>query len=105
LRVAFFSALAFLVAASFAATSFEDEIAAWRKQREAGLRREGGWLTVTGLFWLRDGANTFGKAPGNQVVLVDGPERAGTLMLRNGQVTAEMGGSRRVLKPDSADVV
>ena len=40
---------------------YQAEIAEWRKQREARLKADGGWLTVAGLFWLHDGANRFGK--------------------------------------------
>ena len=53
--------------ALFAATSYQTEIAQWRQQREANLKRDGGWLSVAGLFWLHEGANTFGKDPGNEI--------------------------------------
>ena len=99
----------FLVAlagtAVFAATAFQSELADWRKSREAALRSDGGWLTVTGLFWLRDGPNRFGKDASNEIVLPDGPARAGAFTLRNGKVTAAMGGSTRQLRPDSDDVL
>jgi len=36
--------------ALFAATAYETEIAQWRQQREANLKRDGGWLSVAGLF-------------------------------------------------------
>ena len=91
--------------ALLAASSFQDEIDAWRKAREAGLKRDGGWLTVTGLFWLKDGANSFGKDASNQVVLPDGPPRAGVLTLHGGKVTVATGGAGRELKPDSDDVL
>ena len=76
-----------------------------RRSREAGLRRDGSWLTVTGLFWLREGANRFGKEAGNEIVLPDGPGRAGEFTLRNGKVMAAMGGGQRELRPDSDDVL
>jgi len=91
--------------ALFAATAFQSEVADWRKAREAGLRRDGGWLTVTGLFWLREGPNRFGKEASNEIVLPDGPARAGEFTLRNGKVTAAMGGRERELRPDSDDVL
>jgi uncharacterized protein (DUF1684 family) len=92
-------------AALFAATAFQSEVADWRKSREAALRRDGGWLTVTGLFWLREGPNRFGKEASNGITLPDGPARAGAFTLRNGKVTAAMGGSERELRPDSNDVL
>jgi uncharacterized protein len=84
-----------------AATSYQTEIAAWRAEREAKLKAEGGWLSVAGLFWLHDGANSFGKSQGNDIVLPDGPDRAGTFELHGGKVTA----GNRAIAPDSDDVV
>src|ERR1019366_7647601 len=49
--------------ALFAATAYQTEIAQWRVQREEGLKRDGGWLSVAGLFWLHEGAHSFGKDP------------------------------------------
>jgi uncharacterized protein (DUF1684 family) len=89
--------------ALLAASAFQSEIADWRKSREAGLRRDGSWLTVTGLFWLREGANRFGKEASNEIALPDGPARAGAFTLRNGKVTASMDGKERELRPDSND--
>jgi uncharacterized protein (DUF1684 family) len=58
-------------------------IDAWRAQRVAALTSENGWLTLTGLFWLKDGDNSFGRAADNALVL-DNPalaEHCGTFML------------------------
>jgi len=86
-----------------AVTSWQAEIAAWKKAREASLR--GNWLQVAGLFWLREGPNRFGKDASNDIVLPDGPARAGAFELRNGAVTVTVDGATRAVKPDSADVV
>ncbi|MFY9727052.1 MAG: hypothetical protein WAJ87_16260, partial [Bryobacteraceae bacterium] len=59
-----------------AGPSLENEIAQWRRARAAALQAEGGWLTVAGLFWLHDGANSFGNDPASEIVLPDGPARA-----------------------------
>jgi uncharacterized protein (DUF1684 family) len=88
-----------------AALSYQSEIAQWRRQREASLRRDGGWLTVTGLFWLHDGRNTFGAGAKNDIGLPAGPALAGVFELHGGKVTVEMGGSRKALRPDSDEVV
>ena len=55
--------LALAGTALFAASAYQTEIDAWRQAREAALKRDGGWLTVAGLFWLKDGANRFGPSP------------------------------------------
>ena len=36
----------------------------WRQQKEVALKADGGWLTVTGLFWLNEGENRVANAPG-----------------------------------------
>ncbi|HVN76913.1 MAG TPA: DUF1684 domain-containing protein [Thermoanaerobaculaceae bacterium] len=67
------------------------EIEAWRARRLAALTADDGWLTVTGLFWLRPGENRFGSAAGNEIVLPgrETPAVAGTLdLLPDGAVVA-----------------
>jgi uncharacterized protein (DUF1684 family) len=68
------------------------EVQAWRTQRETRLRAEGGWLALAGLFWLKEGANSFGAGPGNDVVLPAGaaPARAGVFERQGGRVTVRM---------------
>ena len=50
-------------------TSYRAEIEKWRHQREQALKAEDGWLTVAGLFWLKEGENTIGSNRGNNFVL------------------------------------
>jgi uncharacterized protein (DUF1684 family) len=87
-----------------AATTFQSEIAEWRRAREERLKAEGGWLSVAGLFWLHDGPNKFGKDAANDIVLPDGPPQAGVFELRNGKVTVTVDGKSRAIAPDSTDV-
>jgi uncharacterized protein (DUF1684 family) len=47
----------------------------WRAQRVAALTGDDGWLTLAGLFWLKDGDNSFGRAADNALVL-DNPTLA-----------------------------
>ena len=62
--------------------AYAQEIEAWRQDRETRLKADGGWLTVAGLFWLKDGANTFGSAPENDIVLpATVPGRAGRFVV------------------------
>jgi uncharacterized protein (DUF1684 family) len=50
----------------------------WRAEREARLRSEDGWLTVSGLHWLQPGDTRFGSDPSNAIVLPAGyPRLAG----------------------------
>jgi uncharacterized protein (DUF1684 family) len=58
-------------------------IGEWRAQRVETLTSDGGWLTLVGLFWLKEGDNSFGRAASNALVL-DNPalaERCGTFTL------------------------
>ena len=61
----------------------------WRRQYEARLRADDGWLTVAGLYWLKEGANTFGADPRSDIVLPQdaAPDRAGTFEFHSGKVT------------------
>ena len=85
------------------AASYQTEIAEWRRHREDNLKRDGGWLTVSGLFWLHEGVNTFGRDAGNEIVLPDGAGRAGAFELKNGKVTVKMDGAERELWAESLD--
>jgi uncharacterized protein len=86
-----------------AASTYQTELAEHRRAREAALKADNGWLTVAGLFWLKDGPNSFGKDPMSDIALPDGAARAGTLELRGGKVTATVDGKTRELAHDSAD--
>ena len=97
--------MAILAMALTAASSFQSEIGEWRAQREKSLKADGGWLTLTGLFWLREGANPFGKDDSNAIAIEDGPAHAGVFELEHGKVTVTMNGSTRAVKPDPRDVV
>ena len=71
--------------------AYAAEIEEWRGGRLERLTSDNGWLTLTGLYWLETGENTFGSADDNTVVLPDEsiPEGAGRLVLGpDGVVTA-----------------
>ena len=86
--------LAFILTqpAGAAASAYDKEIEAWRAQRLARLEADGGWLTVAGLTWLKPGANRFGAAPSNDIVLPahSAPPHAGAFRLEAGRVTVEV---------------
>jgi uncharacterized protein (DUF1684 family) len=64
------------------------EVETWRTARLDRLKAEEGWLTLVGLYWLRDGENTFGRAPHNTLVLDHAqlPEVAGSFFFGDGKV-------------------
>ena len=85
--------------ATVSAPSYKNSIEAWRKEREDHLRAEDGWLTVAGLFWLKEGENTFGADPSKNIVLPKGsaPAHAGVFVFKNGKVVIRVEGGAPVI--------
>jgi uncharacterized protein (DUF1684 family) len=71
--------------------TYEQELEQWKAKRLASLKSEDGWLSLIGLFWLKEGENRFGSDPTNEIVLPEGkaPRLAGALRLDGGRVTLE----------------
>jgi uncharacterized protein (DUF1684 family) len=65
-------------------SSYVREIESWRVEREANLKKDGSWLTVAGLYWLRPGENWVGGGLENDLVLPAGtaPEVVGVFALK-----------------------
>ena len=75
--------------AALGGETYNEQIESWRRQREAGLKAEDGWLTVSGLFWLRPGETRIGSDPSNDILLpTHAPASVGTLTLREGTSTS-----------------
>jgi uncharacterized protein (DUF1684 family) len=70
--------------------SYEDEIEAWRARRVAALAAPDGWLSLVGLFWLREGRNAVGSDPSSDVILPEDPAPAqlGSIQVASGRATA-----------------
>src|SRR5215470_5426431 len=70
-------------------TDYRASIQKWRDKQEAELTSDDGWLTVAGLFWLKEGANSFGADLSNDIVLPAGsaPGKAGAFEFHNGNTT------------------
>jgi hypothetical protein len=81
------------------ALTYKASVEAWRKEREDDLRAEDGWLTVAGLFWLKEGENRFGTDPGNDIVLPKGsaPAHAGVFVHKGGKTVIRVEGGARVM--------
>ena len=69
-----------------AQTDYIKAIEKWRSDEESDLKKETGWLTVAGLFWLKEGVNTVGVGPAFDVRLTDNFKggKFGEIELRNG---------------------
>ena len=71
------------------------ELQEWRDRREKRLRADNGWLTLSGRFPLKPGANTLGTGKDNDVVLPSelagtGPDRLGSLLVDTDAKTVTM---------------
>jgi len=51
------------------ATTWKAGLLTWRADLAKELQQPNGWLTLIGLEWLKPGDNTFGSAPGNNLVV------------------------------------
>ena len=83
-RIAVFFA-AVSLAAGFGTMTYTEEVEHWRAHREATLKAEDGWLSLAGLFWLKEGSNPVGSAPGNSILLPRGPANLGTINYHEGK--------------------
>jgi len=97
-------------------SAYRASVEKWRRDYEADLKSDNGWLTIAGLFWLHEGENRFGSDPLNDVVLPEGaaPADAGYFELRGGKITVHVNPGVPVtmngkpvetaeLRPDSRD--
>jgi uncharacterized protein (DUF1684 family) len=64
------------------------EIEKWRSERLTRLTAPYGWLSLSGLFWLRPGANLLGSGPESDIELpaTKAPPQLGRIFLANGRV-------------------
>lgn len=67
------------------------EINQWHAQRVARLKQPTGWLNLTGLFWLKEGENTFGSESSNDLVFpANMPGNIGSFILSDSVVTLKV---------------
>ena len=84
------AALAYIASAGDSA--YRQSIEQWRRDYEARLTSDTGWLTISGLFWLHEGENQFGSDPLNDIVLPASavPPAAGFFDYRAGRTTVHI---------------
>lgn len=109
-------AVGFLAGCSSARdVAYKQSVEQWRKNHLAKVTSDDGDLTYAALVWLREGTNSFGSAPDNNVVLPSPvPPKAGSIDFKSGKFTVHvnpdvpitMGGKpvgTAELKPDELD--
>ncbi len=64
----------------------------WHEKRIENLKKENGWLNLTGLYWLSEGENTFGSDPSNKIIFPKdkAPALIGKFILNDGKVIAKI---------------
>jgi uncharacterized protein len=69
--------------------TYKQEIDNWHSKRVESLTSESGWLTVAGLFWLKEGENPAGSSKENKIVLPKNKaaEKVGVFILKAGEVS------------------
>lgn len=78
-----------LVDMSVISDGYIEFLETWRKEREARLQAEDGWLSVVGLHWLSEGPNTVGTDEDSDVRLPGSFGGVGVLHLDEGVVEFE----------------
>ena len=64
------------------------EIEEWHQKRIERLKDENSWLTVVGLYWLKEGDNIFGSDKNNDIVFPDNaPQNIGKIILKDSIIT------------------
>ncbi len=92
-RAAISSFTAFLCFCAAAAdtSNYQLSVEKWRHDFEAKLTSDTGWLTVSGLFWLHEGENSFGSDPKSNIVLpAPTPASAGVFTFHNGKTSVRL---------------
>ena len=87
-RVQLFASIALLLSACASNPSgYKTEIDNWRSKHEAELRADDSWLTLEGLFWLKEGSNTIGRGDGYDIRLTENfkQDKFGEIDFHNGK--------------------
>jgi uncharacterized protein (DUF1684 family) len=96
-------------------TAYRQSIHEWRKERNETIRKENGWLSLAGLFWLKIGKNQLGSDPKSEILLpARSPAHLGYLEYDGGSVSLHSPPSQKinvndtetdfaVLQPDISD--
>ena len=80
---------------------YVETIQNWRSELEANLKKDSGWLTVAGLYWLREGENSVGAGITNDFVLPEGsaPDVVGVFEFEDRTATFKVADGVTVTQP------
>src|SRR4051794_9007170 len=92
MKTKFIAAIALCSSAFFAKTlvaqTYQQDLRAWYQVRNKNLTADNGWLNLAGLFWLKEGRNTFGSGSNADIKFAGNgiPAAAGYFELKQGVV-------------------
>lgn len=68
------------------------EVEAWHARRITSLKKPDGWLSLRGLFWLKEGRNSFGASEQNRIKFPPEmtPEEMGWFILQENSVSVQI---------------
>ena len=82
--------------------AYAEEIEQYRIARLVELKSDSGYLSLIGLFWLKEGENKFGSDPANEIVLPKEKVNrvGGVFVLKNGVVRLEAPANSHITAAD-----
>ena len=86
-----------------ASPGYLSEIETWQAERINRLTSKTGWLTLCGLYWLKEGENTFGSGQSNSIKFPAGkaPDHIGSVFLENNRIITKIAHGLAVYHADS----
>jgi uncharacterized protein len=77
---------------ALAQSDYVKAVEKWRSDEETDLKKEDGWLTLAGLFWLKNGVNTVGAGSEFDVQLTENFKQGtfGEIDFKNGTATLKV---------------
>ncbi|HVO96641.1 MAG TPA: DUF1684 domain-containing protein [Bryobacteraceae bacterium] len=96
-----------LAASAFASDpNYIREVEQYRVSTEAKLKADDGWLTVVGLFRLKEGENRVGSGEANEITLpAPAPASLGTIVFSNGTATYRADGQPAHALTPNTDII
>ena len=75
-----------LITVSYAQNNYKNEVQKWREKTAIELKSDNSWLSLAGLFWLKEGDNTIGSDLANDIKLPNSTaQKVGVIEFKNGE--------------------
>jgi uncharacterized protein (DUF1684 family) len=83
-------------------TEYVKSVKEFHKERIERLKQPNGWLSLVGLYWLKEGENSFGSDKSNDIVFPNKstPSNLGVFVLKDSVVLAKITGKEKVYLND-----